>query len=69
MGAQGIHKFTMGVAIVFLGVAVFLTRRNVGEGTGSVLDATIDQANPLEADPFGAGGASPDAGGNPDTGG
>lgn len=74
VGAQGIHKFTMGVAIVFLAVAVFLTRKNVGEGSGSVLDATIDQANPLlQGSPIdagnGAGGSSPDAGGNPDAGG
>jgi len=50
VGAQGIHKFTMGVAIVFLTVAVILTRRHVGVTGGSVLDATIDQANPLMKD-------------------
>lgn len=69
VGAQGIHKFTMGVAIVFLAVAVFLTRKNVGEGSGSVLDATIDQANPLlQGSPFEAGGGT-DGGSSPDDGG
>jgi len=47
VGAQGIHKFTMGVALVFLTVAVILTRGHLGTVGSSVLDATIDQADPL----------------------
>jgi preprotein translocase subunit SecG len=58
VGAQGIHKFTMGVALVFLTVAVVLTRIHLGDSGGSVLDVTVDQANPLTKDaPFGGGGA------------
>lgn len=57
VGAQGIHKFTMGVAVVFLAVAVILTRGHLSESGGSVLDTTIDNANPLLKDsPFDAGG-------------
>lgn len=45
--AQGIHKFTMGVAIVFLAVAVVLTRGHLKESNYSVLDSVTDTSNPL----------------------
>ena len=68
VGAQGIHKFTMGVALVFLTVAVVLTRGQLGSVGGSVLDTTIDQADPLNVggslppmgDPLGGSQPPPD---------
>ncbi len=45
--AQGIHKFTMGVALVFLVVAVVLTRTHLSESNYSVLDSVTDTSNPL----------------------
>jgi len=63
--AQGIHKFTMGVAIVFLTVAVVLTRTHLGESNYSVLDNVSDTSNPLlkgeplEGDAFGGDTGEP----------
>jgi preprotein translocase subunit SecG len=46
VGAKGINRFTMYVALVFLLTAVGLHWINRSAGTASVLDATITTADP-----------------------
>ena len=48
VAAQGIHKFTMWVAVVFLASAVTLHVINRGEGGGSVLDTESTPADPTK---------------------
>jgi preprotein translocase subunit SecG len=48
VAAQGIHKFTMWVAIVFLAAAVTLHWRGRSVGDRSVFDTTITPADPTQ---------------------
>jgi preprotein translocase subunit SecG len=48
VGAQGIHKFTLYVAVVFLVSALTLHVLNRSEGSASVLDATVTEADPTK---------------------
>jgi preprotein translocase subunit SecG len=48
VGAKGINRFTMYVAAVFLGSAVFLHYLNRSEGGGSVLDSAVTPADPTQ---------------------
>ena len=48
VAAQGIHKFTMWMAIIFLGSAVLLHFRGRSEGDRSVFDSTVTEADPTQ---------------------
>jgi preprotein translocase subunit SecG len=48
VAAKGIHRFTMGVAFVFLASAVLLHMRDRTETSGSVLQITSTPADPTQ---------------------
>jgi len=48
VAAQGIHKFTMWVAVFFLLCAIVLHVRNRNVGDRSVFDSTITTADPTQ---------------------
>ena len=48
VAAQGIHKFTMWVAILFLASAVVLHVRSRNVGDRSVFDSTVTPADPTQ---------------------
>lgn len=49
VAAQGIHKFTLWVAVVFLASAVWLHVLNRSEGQRSVFDTTVSPADPTDS--------------------